>query len=65
MSAHPVWRTWMGRFRYLAGSLFGGPIAPGVTEVCRCFEPRWRVRVVDAPSPEMICTGVRLFFSYF
>jgi hypothetical protein len=65
MGANPAWLRWLGRFRRLAGSLFGGPTAPGVTEAHTVLRAEMAGSGLDVPSPQMIHAGVSLFFRNF
>jgi len=63
--AIPAWRKWLDRFRRLAGFLFGGPTAPGVTEAHTVLRAEMAGSGLDVPSPEMIHAGVNLFLKNF
>jgi hypothetical protein len=65
MGANPAWLRWLGRFRRLAGSLFGGPTAPGVTEAHTVLRAEMAGSGLDVPSPQMIHAGVSLFLRNF
>ncbi len=65
MDANPAWRKWLKRFKRLAGSLFGGPTAPGVTEAHTVLRAEMAGSGLDVPSPQMIHTGVSLFLKNF
>lgn len=65
MGANPAWRKWLLRFKRLAGSLFGGPTAAGVTEAHTVFRAEMAGSGLDVPSPEMIHAGVSLFLRNF
>ncbi len=65
MGANPAWRRWLERFRRLAGSLFGGPTAPGVTEAYTVLRAEMAGSGLDVPSPQMIHAGVSLFLRNF
>ena len=65
MGANPAWRKWLKRFRRLAGSLFGGPTAPGVTEAHTVLRAEMAGSGLDVPSPQMIHAGISLFLKNF
>ncbi|MBI4382384.1 MAG: hypothetical protein HY574_14500 [candidate division NC10 bacterium] len=65
MGATPTWRKWLVRFKRLAGSLFGGPTAPGVTEAYTVLQVEIAGSGLDVPSPQMIHAGVSLFLKNF
>ena len=65
MGAIPAWRRWLERFKRLAGSLFGGPRAPGVTEAHTVLRAEMAGSGLDVPSPQMIHAGVSLFLKNF
>ena len=65
MNANAAWRKWLERFRRLAGSLFGGPTAPGVTEAYTVLRAEMAGSGLDVPSPQMIHAGVNLFLKNF
>jgi hypothetical protein len=63
MDATPTWHKhkWLVRFTRLAGSLFSGPTAPGVTEAYTVLRAEMAGLGLDVPSPQMIHAGVSLF----
>ncbi len=61
MGANPAWRKWLERFRRLAGSLFGGPTAAGVTEAHTVLRAEMAGSGLEVPSPQMIHAGVSRF----
>lgn len=65
MNATPTWRKWLVRFKRLAGSLFSGPMAPGVTEAYTVLRAEMAGSGLDVPSPQMIYAGVSLFLRSF
>ena len=65
MGANPAWLKWLKRFRRLAGSLFDGPTAPGVTEAHTVLRAEMAGSGLDVPSPQMIHAGVSLFLRNF
>src|SRR3990172_5360204 len=65
MGAIPAWRKWLQRFSRLAGSLFSGPTAPGVTEAYTVLGAEMAGSGLDVPSPQMIHAGVSLFLRNF
>ena len=65
LGAAPTWRKWLDRFKRLAGSLFGGPTAAGVTEAHAVLQAEMAGLGLDVPSPEMIHAGVSLFLKNF
>lgn len=65
MNAIPAWRRWLERFKRLAGSLFGGPTAPGVMEAHTVLRAEMAGSGLDVPSPQMIHAGVSLFLKNF
>lgn len=65
VGATPTWHKWLVRFKRLAGSLFSGPMAPGVTEAYTVLRAEMAGSGLDVPSPQMIHAGVSLFLRSF
>jgi len=61
MGANPAWRSWLGRFKRLAFSLFADPVALGVTEAHRVLQAGMAGSSLEVPSPQMNHAGVTLF----
>ena len=65
MGAVPSWRKWLVRFKRMAGALFAGPTAAGVTEAEAIIRAEMAGLMQETPSAEMIHAGVSLFLGQF
>ena len=61
MEASPIWRSWLTRTRWVAGTLFAGPGSSGVTEARQALEAELVGKEVPIPSAAQIHAAVRAF----